>query len=263
MALIKNIVFRNLEGEVFHEPVVAIGMPGIGLVGKAAVEYLVEKLGLEKVLEVYCQDLPGQTIVQEDGTLKLPAIQVYFKAFGGSAPDLFVLTGDAQPVNSRGIYELAEYLAGTFLGWTGSYGGFVSTGALVPEFLPEEVMVHVCGTHLDFVQQFLDLGPNKCQKMTSGFITGANGVFPTWMGVHHDIASACILADTIPILETDPRASKAIVEVLVDLLGYDIDFADLTRKVEEMEQQLSDANHQGVLGRPGGRGAPSSQSYFG
>ncbi len=245
-----------------RSPVVLVGMPGIGLVGKNAVEEIVKQLALEKVLEFYFHDFPSQALVGEDGMLRIPSGQIHYRHFD-TGHDLFVLTGDAQPMNSQGIYELTEDLAKLFMEWCNDYHCFISTGALVPDYVPETVSVHVSGTHLDLVRQFIDLPSGTCQQMTGGFITGANGIIPAWMGVHYDIPSVCLLAETIPIVEIDPRASRKIVQVLAELfpdIFEEFSYASLDEQVAEIEEKLKD-----IQMKPDGKngGDSSSVSYFG
>jgi proteasome assembly chaperone (PAC2) family protein len=92
-----------------HDPVLIQGLPGLGYVGKVAVDYFIEKLHPKKYAELYSGYLlfPDGNLginIFEDGTYSLPRYEFY--AFSEKSPNLVFLTGDAQP-SVTGQYEVA------------------------------------------------------------------------------------------------------------------------------------------------------------
>ena len=71
--------------------------------------------------------------------------------------------------------------------------------------------------------------------MADGVINGANGVIPAWANLKYGIDGVCLLAETVPLLRLDPRASKLIVEVLNDRFNIKADVSELDQKIEEMK----------------------------
>ncbi|MFX1342077.1 MAG: PAC2 family protein, partial [Promethearchaeota archaeon] len=71
--------------------------------------------------------------------------------------------------------------------------------------------------------------------MSDGVINGANGVIPAWAKLKYGIEGVCLLAETVPLLRLDPRASKLIIEVLNDRFDIKADVSELEQKIEEMK----------------------------
>src|SRR6266852_1972063 len=102
------------------EPVLVQGLPGLGYVGKVAVDYFIEKLKPKKFAELYSSYLlfPDGNLginISEDGTYSLPKYEFY--SFGEKEPNAIFLTGDAQP-SVTGQYEVASIVqdyAGDFV----------------------------------------------------------------------------------------------------------------------------------------------------
>src|SRR5438132_26757 len=92
------------------EPVLIQGLPGLGYVGKVAVDYFIEKLKPRKIAELYSSYLlfPDGNLginISEDGTYSLPRYEFY--AYSDKDPNVIFLTGDAQP-SVTGQYEVAS-----------------------------------------------------------------------------------------------------------------------------------------------------------
>ena len=90
-------------------PILIEGLPGIGNVGKLAVEHLIENIGAVKFAELYSKDFPPQVFINIDGTIELVKNEFYYwKGKKKNQRDLVLLTGDYQGLSSQGQYELVE-----------------------------------------------------------------------------------------------------------------------------------------------------------
>ena len=69
-------------------PVFLEGLPGIGNVGKIAVDFLMEELKTKKIYEVFSYTLPHSVFVNEDNLVELPNISIHYKSTGKGKPDL-------------------------------------------------------------------------------------------------------------------------------------------------------------------------------
>ncbi|MCK5258970.1 MAG: proteasome assembly chaperone family protein, partial [Thermoplasmatales archaeon] len=91
------------------DPILIEGLPGIGNVGKLAVEHLIDSIGASKFAEIYSKDFPPQVFINPDGTIELVKNEFYYwKAKKKDQRDLVLLTGDYQGLSSHGQYELVE-----------------------------------------------------------------------------------------------------------------------------------------------------------
>ena len=92
-----------------RNPILIEGLPGIGNVGKLAVEHLIDNIKAKKFAELYCKDFPPQVFINYDGTIELVKNEFYYwKAKKKNQRDLILLTGDYQGLSSHGQYELVE-----------------------------------------------------------------------------------------------------------------------------------------------------------
>ena len=61
-----------------NDPLLIEGLPGIGNVGKLAVEHLIDSINATKFAELYSKDFPPQVFINPDGTIELVKNEFYF-----------------------------------------------------------------------------------------------------------------------------------------------------------------------------------------
>lgn len=250
-----DIVVRakpDLDGPVFIE-----GLPGVGNVGKLAVEHLIDELDAEPLAEVYCKDFPPQVFVRPDGTVKLVNNELYFVKKGkASKHDLILMTGDYQGLTSAGQYELATAVLdlvrdyGTKRIFTlGGYG----LGRLVPE-----PGVLGAATDLETVKEMKELGVEFREDEPGGGIIGASGLF-LGFGRLHGLKGVCLMGETSGYL-VDPHSAKAVLKVLEAALGFQLDYDELEEKAGEMDKIASQLKE---MERKATERAPDDLRYIG
>jgi len=211
------------------EPVFVEGLPGVGHVGKLAAEYLVEELDAERCCRVYSTHFPPQVTVEE-GLTELACAEIY--AVETDARDLVVLTGDHQSGTPQGHYGLTD----TFLDVTEALDvervfalGGVPTGELIEDY-------DVIGAVTDEAQieELEAVGVEFAADEPAGGIVGVSGLL-LGLGERRDVTAACLMGETSGYL-VDPKSARAVLEVLQDLLGVEMDFSSLEDQAEEMEE---------------------------
>lgn len=219
------------EVKDIHAPIALVGMPGIASVGKLAIEVLIRTLGAEPIIQVLSDDFPPHVMIDEQGMMKIPECQIFLHKSPKLEHDLLLVSGDFQPSTSQGIYEFSDRIAETFKKL--NVTKIAATGAYVPGEYPENPKVFVSSTGSDFQEFFTEL--DYVVPMSEGVINGANGVIPAWAKLKYGIEGVCLLAETVPLLRLDPRASKLIVQVLNDRFNINADVSELEQKIEEMK----------------------------
>ena len=213
-----------------HEPVLVEGLPGVGHVGKLAVEHLLEELESELVERVHSTHFPPQVSV-DDGRTELASAEFYaIRPEGGR--DLLVLTGDHQAQDSEGHYGLTE----TFLDVADDYGvgrvfalGGVPTGELI-----EEYSVLGAATTDEVVDDLTDIGVEFREDEPAGGIVGVSGLL-LGLGERRGFEVACLMGETSGYL-VDPKSAQAVLEVLQEVVDFDVDYASLEERADEMEE---------------------------
>jgi hypothetical protein len=221
-------------------PVLIEGLPGIGNVGKLAVEHLIEVTKAKKFAELYSKDFPPQVFINPDGTIKLVNNEFYYrKATKKKERDLILLTGDYQGLSSQGQYELveailnlAEELGVKEIFTLGGYG-------LGHEIKEPKVLFATTDRHL--VKTTQKYGAIFKKNEPGGGIIGASGLL-LGLGKLRGFEGACFMGET-PGYLVDPKSAKAVLKIITKITNIDIDFTRLEAKAKEIEfiaKQLSE-----------------------
>ncbi|MFC7142490.1 proteasome assembly chaperone family protein [Halosimplex aquaticum] len=212
------------------EPVLVEGLPGVGHVGKLAVEHLLEEIDSELVERVHSTHFPPQVSV-EDGRTELASAE-FHAVQPEDGRDLLVLTGDHQAQDSEGHYGLTD----TFLDVADDYGvervfalGGVPTGELI-----EEYSVLGAATTDEVVDDLEAVGVEFREDEPAGGIVGVSGLL-LGLGERRGFEAACLMGETSGYL-VDPKSAQAVLEVLQEVVDFDVDYASLEERADEMEE---------------------------
>ena len=61
--------------QVLKNPILIVGLPGIGNVGKVSVDFMIDELKAKKVYELFSYSFPHSVFVNEDNLVELPSIK--------------------------------------------------------------------------------------------------------------------------------------------------------------------------------------------
>jgi len=229
-------------------PIVLVGMPGIALVGKIAALSVVNNLKSILYGQVYYHDLPPHVIIN-DAQINMPKIEIYTHIAPKTQDhDIIIITGDYQPTTSLGIYALSDYICNLCKKFEAYL--IVSLGAFVPESIGDKRKVYVSSTDKKWIEFFLTSSTHSTVILKGGYISGANGIIPAWSAIHYDIPGVSILADTLPLLQVDPAASRELIRVLNALFHLDVDETILDQKIDLLEQQMGELEKRDEQEKP-------------
>src|SRR3989344_7209715 len=79
------------------------GLPGMGNIGKIAVDFLIDSLKAEKICEIYSSSFPHSVFINEDNLVELPKIEIFYKK--QKKRDILFLGGDIQPMDEESCYQ--------------------------------------------------------------------------------------------------------------------------------------------------------------
>jgi len=213
-----------------EDPVLIEGLPGVGHVGKLAAEHVLDELDSEVVRRLYSKHFPPQVAV-EDGRTELANAE-FAAVRTDEGRDIIVLTGDHQAQDTVGHYGLTD----TFLdvaaeldvGRVFALGG-VPTGELI-----EEYGVIGAATTNDLVEDLEEAGVEFRESEPAGGIVGVSGLL-LGLGERRGFEAACLMGETSGYL-VDPKSAQAVLEVLQQIVGFEVDFSTLEERAEEMEE---------------------------
>jgi len=222
------IRLRELERVQLREGVLVQGLPGIGLAGKLAVDYVVRELKLPKVAEAYIDGLMLHAnvavFVDDEAIIRLPTYDFYL--FRGSKRDALFLTAPAQPVAWM-QYEVAEHVLDYFQ----SIGGVEVVG-VCGTTMGEGEGVYFAATSRETREELIKLG---FKPSPGGVITGACGLLPALAYLRG--MKAYVLMGYVSQPELDPVAAKHLVQALAYVLDMQVDTRNLDALIEEVKKK--------------------------
>lgn len=229
-----GVKITELAKPSFQDPILVQGLPGLGFVGKLAVDYLIETLKSNLFAELYSIHLTFPTgdlgvTVGQDGTCSLPKYQFY--ASTNSGAHLILLTGDAQP-NLFGQYEVAESVL-DFVAKLGcrrviSLGGFRGR--------PRAEARTVYGVVDDPITTGEELKKLGVELTRGGSVTGACGVI---LGLCQQRGMRCLgLLGETDGSYPDVSAAKAVVQVIAQMFNLKVDYSTLDEAINDIEEKL-------------------------
>jgi len=205
------------------------GLPGLGLVGKIASDYLIKQLNARKVAELYSPHFAHYVMVDHEGSLRLLRLEFYHWSNSKGEHDLILLTGDCQAQTIEGQYEVADvifdYAAKSNVNLIITLGGYQKE-------VRNEPQVFASATNRELLETAMRLGAKNTP--TGSPIIGAAGIL-VGLAKFNGIDALCLLAETYGH-RPDPRASKRLLNLLAEMLQFDIDFSDLEREISKYEE---------------------------
>lgn len=228
----EKIIINQYKKPKLNSPVLIGGLPGIGNIGKIAADYLVEKLKMEKLADIFSQYLPPQVFLNDEGEAKLVRNSIYYKKFRGKS-DLLILVGDFQGTTQEGQYELTHFVLELAKKWNVStlytLGGY-STGKIV-----EIPRVLGAVTEVDMVNGLQEGGVVFPKGEPGGGIVGSAGLM---LGLGKELFSidgACLMGETSGYF-ADPKGAKEVLKVLSKLLNIKLDLSDIEERSKQIQQ---------------------------
>ena len=212
------------------DPVFVEGLPGVGHVGKLVAEHLVDEFDAELVRRIYSHHFPPQCTVDEDGRTELVSLEVYVCEADGR--DVVIVTGDHQSQTIDGHYAIAEGLLdiAEATGAAAIYTlGGIATGELVEDY-------GVVGAANDdgLLQELDGYGVGFGDGEPEGGIIGVSGLL-LGLGERRGLSGACLMGETSGYM-VDPKSAQAVLEVLMEAVGFDVGMQELEDRAEEMEE---------------------------
>lgn len=237
LEMVGGVRLRVFNDVRFREAIAVVGFPGMGLVGKTAVEYLVEKLNAKRMLSIYHYGFPAQLIVSGEGVADLMRIDVYYSYVNGNP--LVLVTSNAQPLNDFHQNELSDIIAEE-LSKRGVKRLIAAAAFVVDMTSPSSSRrVFVAGSDGDVARFYIERG---AVGLSEGAITGMNGVIVGWARLH-GIDAVSMLGETWRVLVEleliDYRASAAIVEFLSRVHGLGVGVDELLEKGASIEREAA------------------------
>lgn len=206
------------------------GLPGIGFVGKIAVDFFIEELKPAKIAEAYSTylTLPDGDMgvkIEANGAYALPKYEFY--AYHATEPHAIFLTGDVQP-SPWGQYRVAEEIL-DFADRLGCKTVIALGGYSTPHNLEA---VYAISNDLTLINPYR----SRIKIARGGVIKGAFGVI---LGLGEKRGMNCLgLLGATRGVYPDLKSSRNVVQLVADMLDLTVNLGGLDRRIADVELKM-------------------------
>jgi uncharacterized protein (TIGR00162 family) len=201
------------------------GLPDSGYVAKIALDHLVDVLKAKKLADIYSPRLPPQVLIKEDGLAELIGHHLY----AAENEKALLYTGDSQPVDPRGAYELSELVVQL----AQKYGvrQILIFAAMIRGVIVKEPSVFASATDPKLLEEYLGYG---AKKTNVGAITWMHGLL-LGEAAKRGVDAVCLSSETQGELP-DSKAAEALLRIIEQKLRTKVDMSKLHEKSKEIEE---------------------------
>jgi len=223
-----DIEIETLDAIDDAVPVLIEGLPGVGHVGKLAVEHLIDAGESTPVRRLYSNDLPPQVTVGDDGTTDLTAVEFTVVELGETR--LLAVTGDHQAGTSAGHYRIAEGILSVAAD-VGVERAFALGGVPTGDIDDDRSVLSAINVQ-ELRDPLTDAGAEFREGEPAGGIVGVSGLL-LGLGQRRELPAACLMGETSGYL-VDPTSASAVIDILEAILDFEVDHELLEERAEEM-----------------------------
>ena len=220
----------SLKNPIFIE-----GLPGIGNVGKVAVDFLIDELKAKKLYEITSYTFPHSVFVNEDNLVELPVVEVFYKNMNGKN-DILLLGGDVQPIDEISSYEFSEKILDIVKKYKGKE--VITLGGIGLAEIPKKPKVYCTGNTKKIIDRYKDDMISNNLYGVVGPIVGVSGLL-LGLAARKNIEAISFLAETYGHpMYLGIKGAKEILKILNKKLGLNIDINKLDKEIKDIESQI-------------------------
>ena len=216
-------------------PVLIEGLPGIGNVGKIAVDFLIDELGAKKLFEISSYTFPHSVFVNEENLVELPIIEMYYKK-RKKGPDLLLLAGDVQPIDEVSSYEFSDKILDIAEDF--KCKEVITLGGIGLPDVPKKPKIYCTGNSKEIIKKYKDKNVNDKLYGVVGPIVGVSGLL-LGLASKRNIKAIAFLAETYghPLF-LGIKGAKEILKVFNSKLKTNVNLNKLDREIEKIEKDM-------------------------
>ncbi|MBI2655961.1 PAC2 family protein [Candidatus Woesearchaeota archaeon] len=223
-----------------HNTILIEGLPGIGNVGKVAVDFLIDELKAKKIYEITSYTFPHSVFVNEDNLVELPVVEVFYKQV--KKKDVLLLGGDVQPIDEISSYEFSDKILD--LAQKFDTKEIITLGGIGLSDIPKKPKVYCTANSKKIIDRYKsELVSNKLYGVV-GPIVGVSGLL-LGLSSKRNIEAISFLAETYGHpMYLGIKGAKEILRVLNKKLELNIDVNRLDREIKDIENEIMKKTEQ-------------------
>ncbi len=215
------------------------GLPGVGNVGKLAVDFLIDDLKAEKIYEVFSPKTHNCVFVNEDNLVEMPFISIYYKKLKNK--DLFLLAGDIHPMDGSSCYDFCKEMLNFCE--INNCKEIITLGGVGTKDIPKKPKVYYTGNNKKIINKYTN---RKGLTPLTGQIVGVSGLL-IGMAVDSKIDGVGILAETFA--QPGYIGTQGANEILLTLnnkLDLKLNLNRLKKEMKEIEISNNDIDEKNI-----------------
>lgn len=232
---IKQLFRKKLKNVTIVE-----GLPGIGNVGKIAIDFIVDNIGAKKMFEIYSDNFPHAVFVNEKNMVELPMIAIYYKKI--EKRDILFLAGDIQPIDEHSCYEFCNKVLDLLE--KNDCKEIITMGGIGLQRIPEHPVVYCTSNTKDIIKEYAAANLSNNIYGVVGPIIGVSGLL-VGLAKHRNIPAIALLAETFghPTY-LGIKGARAILVILNQKLKLGLKLKQLDEEITEIEKEIKTKTKQ-------------------
>lgn len=230
----KWIVENCKDNIELNNPILIEGLPGIGNIGKLALDFIVDELEPELIYKIHSFNFPPSVLVNDNNLISLPCVNIY--RLERDDRDILLLTGDFQPLQEEASYHFSEEVLN--LAKKIGCSEIITLGGIGLNKSPENIKVFGTATDKETLNKYegiSDINFNISGKV--GAIFGATGLL-LGLAPLHKINGIGLLVETTSSLEhVASEETKVMLKTLKEVFGFDLDLERFESEMEKLEEK--------------------------
>jgi len=186
-------------------------------------------LKAKKIAELYSPHFAYYVLVDKKGAVRLLRAELHYWKNEQGENDLILLTGDSQPQTIEGQYEVADaildFAQKNNVSLILTIGGYRTNAKDQPQVLAS-------ATRQELLVKALKAGAKNSPSGSP--IVGTAGLL-IGLAKFRKLDAVCLLVET-PGYLPDPKAAKSVLNVILEMLGFDVDLSGLDKDIYKSKQ---------------------------
>lgn len=220
-----------------NNPLLIEGLPGIGNVGKIAVDFLIEEFKAKKLYTFFSHKYPHTVFIGENNLVEMPKLELYYRKFTNGKRDLLLLTGDIQPIDEESCYTFCEEIIRIAKEFKCSE--IITTGGIGLQNIPENPKVYCTANDQQLLNNYIKTMP--VEKKIFGIvgpIIGVSGIL-LGLGQRRKMKGVALLAETFANpMYLGIKGAKELLRALEQKFHHGIDLKKMSKEIIEVEEEL-------------------------
>jgi len=221
------------------------GLPGIGLVGKIAIDHLIAQVKPEKIAEITSDSFPP-SIRTQNAVLDLIKDEIYYAKLAGQ--EFLFLAGPVQPTldfragSPQEHYEFAEAIVKAMKELNVKEIYTLAGLDIRERRMNTQPRIIIAATSKKLLEEWKKF--DAIVDKNEGLISGAAGLI-IGIGKQQGIEGACLMGETSSQLYLgDHGSAKVMLELLVKKFKFKLNLSELEKEAKNIQEAFEKLNKQ-------------------